>query len=123
MSANLMLVTASIRWPRLRACITLRSQLDNPWVSPICTWLIASTPPTMASGACADSIPDASNTPTIDVEHAITVEKAGVAASSLASICTSRAILLQRMPGITVPQIIRSGLAKFDIAFATGTDI
>ena len=44
-------------------------------------------------------------------------------ASSFASINTSRAMLLQRKPGITVPQIIKSGRAVLAIACATGTAI
>ena len=87
---------ASSRCPTVRACITLRNQLENPCVKAICTRLIASTPPTSASGACALNMPAARSTPTIEVEHACTVENAGMPGASFASINGSRATLLQR---------------------------
>ena len=56
------------------------------------------------------------------VEQARTTENAGTVGLSLASSQVSRAMLLQPMLGITVPQTSRSGSAWAAIAFTTGTD-
>src|SRR5687767_11044514 len=72
------------------------------------------------------SIAAASNTATMLVEHASTVENAGVAGSSPASSTASRAILLMPRLGITVPHTKKSGrvpgVSCFAIARTTGTD-
>jgi hypothetical protein len=65
------------------ACRNLRRPSDRPWLRPIWTRLMASTPPTRARSRPRPSIiPAASNTPTIEVEQAMTVEKAGMVGSS-----------------------------------------
>src|SRR5579862_192655 len=119
-------VTLSMRSPKLRAVPSLRIQSDMPCVSPICTRLMLSTPPHNARSISLPSIPAASNTATMLVEHASTVLKAGVAWSMPASITSSRAMLLQPRFGATVPHTTRSGREPAGscaaIAFATGTE-
>ena len=45
------------------------------------------------------------------VEHAITVENAGIRGSTFASSSTSRATLLTARFGMTIPQVRKSGVA------------
>ena len=52
MSFNFTFAIASSRCPTVRACVTLRNQLENPCVKPICTWLIAPRhPPALVAHA------------------------------------------------------------------------
>src|SRR6185436_11141177 len=70
-------------------------------------------------------MPAASMVPIMLVEHAITVEKAGVVGSMPASISTSRAMLLHIRLGTTAPHTAKSGLPPFSrptMWRATGTD-
>lgn len=55
-------------------------------------------------------MPAASIAATMLVEQAMTVEKAGMAASMPASISTSRATLLKVSEGTTTPHTAKSGL-------------
>ena len=55
----------------------------------------------------------ASMAPTMLVEQAMTVEKAGTVASTPASISTSRPMLLQVRLGTTAPHTAKSGLPPF----------
>ena len=101
-----------IFWPGDRACWTLRSQSDSDCPKPICTRLMLSTPPTSARLRLTPLIiPAASMAPIMLVEHAMTVENAGMVGATPASISTSRAMLLHVRFGTTVPQIAKSGVA------------
>src|SRR6185312_9893809 len=116
----------SARSPKVFACDMRRMKSESPCGSPICTRLMLSTPPHIARFTSRPSIPAASNTATMLVEHASTVENAGMAGSSFASITSSRAMLLQPRLGATVPHTTRSGRALAGscpaIARATGTE-
>ena len=83
---------------------------------------MTSDPPTIVSSVPPPSIPAAANVAVMLVEQARTTENAGTVGLSLASSQVSRAMLLQPMFGITVPQTSKSGSAWAAIAFTTGTD-
>ena len=71
-----------------------------------------STPPTSARlRLTPSSMPAASIAAIMLVEHAITVENAGIVGATPASISTSRAMLLHVRFGTTVPHTAKSGIA------------